>query len=42
MREPLVIEAYVKVRNTRTETFIRQFATSDEQIKEKMKKEKEN
>ena len=40
VRKPLVIETYVKVRNTRNETFIRQFATSDDQIKEEMKKEK--
>ena len=38
--KPLVIETYVKVRNTKNEQFIRQFATSDDQIKEEMKKEK--
>merc|ERR1719348_1764919 len=40
VRKPLVIETYVKVRNTKNEQFIRQFATSDDQIKEEMKKEK--
>ena len=40
VRKPLVIETYVKVRNTRNEQFIRQFATADDQIKEEMKKEK--
>ena len=38
--KPLVIETYVKVRNTKNEQFIRQFATSDDQVKEEMKKEK--
>ena len=40
VRKPLVIETYVKVRNTKNEQFIRQFATSDDQVKEEMKKEK--
>ena len=40
MRKPLVIETYVKVRNTKNEQFIRQFANSDDQTKEAMKKEK--
>merc|ERR1719232_2168226 len=40
VRKSLVIETYVKVRNTKNEQFIRQFATSDDQIKEEMKKEK--
>ena len=40
MRKPLVIEAYIKVRETKDENFIRQFATLDETAKEEMKKEK--
>merc|ERR1719431_257579 len=40
VRKPLVIETYVKVRNTKDDTFIRQFATMDDQVKEEMKKEK--
>merc|ERR1711936_1147716 len=40
VRKSLVIETYVKVRNTKNEQFIRQFATMDDQVKEEMKKEK--
>lgn len=35
-----VIDAYVKIRNTKDEAFIRQFATLDEAQKEEMKREK--
>merc|ERR1719411_1704523 len=38
VRKPLVIETYVKVRNTKNEQFIRQFATSDDQVKEEMER----
>ena len=34
------METYVKVRETKDEAFIRQFATLDEATKEEMKKEK--
>ena len=40
VRKPLVVETYVKVRETKDEAFIRQFATLDEATKEEMKKEK--
>merc|ERR1719398_291945 len=40
VRKPMVVETYVKVRNTKDDTFIRQFATMDDQVKEEMKKEK--
>ena len=40
VRKPSVIETYVKVRNTKDESFIRQFATMDDEVKEEMKKEK--
>merc|ERR1711892_1018051 len=40
VRKGMVIETYVKVRNTKDERFIRQFATMDDQVKEEMKKEK--
>lgn len=40
VRKPLVIEAYIKVRETKDENFIRQFATIDDSVKEEMKKEK--
>jgi transcription initiation factor TFIID subunit 1 len=40
VRKPLVIETYVKVRETKDEAFIRQFATLDDNAKEEMKKEK--
>lgn len=35
-----MIDAYVKIRNTKDEAFIRQFATLDEAQKEEMKREK--
>lgn len=38
-RQP-VIDAYVKIRTTKDEQFIKQFATLDEQQKEEMKREK--
>ncbi|XP_030373648.1 transcription initiation factor TFIID subunit 1 isoform X4 [Scaptodrosophila lebanonensis] len=38
-RQP-VIDAYVNIRTTRNEQFIKQFATLDEQQKEEMKREK--
>lgn len=40
VRRPPVIDAYVKIRNTKDEAFIRQFATLDEAQKEEMKREK--
>jgi len=38
-RQP-VIDAYIKIRTTKDEQFIKQFATLDEQQKEEMKREK--
>ena len=40
VRKPLVIETYTKVRETKDEAFIRQFATLDDTAKEEMKKER--
>ncbi|KAJ8968634.1 hypothetical protein NQ317_014760 [Molorchus minor] len=40
VRKAAVIDAYVKIRTTKDETFIRQFATLDEAQKEEMKREK--
>ncbi|VVD00816.1 transcription initiation factor TFIID subunit 1 isoform X1 [Leptidea sinapis] len=40
VRKPQVIEAYNKIRSTKDDTFIRQFATMDESQKEEMKREK--
>lgn len=40
VRKPAVIDTYVKIRTTKDETFIRQFATLDEHQKEEMKREK--
>jgi len=40
VRKALVIETYTKVRDTKDEAFIKQFATADDQVKEDMKKEK--
>ncbi|XP_044752850.1 transcription initiation factor TFIID subunit 1 isoform X2 [Coccinella septempunctata] len=40
VRKPGVIDAYVKIRRTKDEAFIRQFATLDEAQKEEMKREK--
>ena len=33
MRKTLVMETYVKVRTTKDDTFIRQFATMDDQVR---------
>lgn len=40
LHRPQVIDAYVKIRSTKDEAFIRQFATLDEAQKEEMKREK--
>ena len=40
VRKPVVIDTYVKIRNTKDEAFIKTFATLDEAAKEEMKKEK--
>lgn len=40
VRKGPVIDAYVKIRTTKDEAFIRQFATLDEAQKEEMKREK--
>ncbi|XP_063911046.1 transcription initiation factor TFIID subunit 1 isoform X2 [Zophobas morio] len=40
VRKPAVIDAYVKIRTTKDDAFIRQFATLDEAQKEEMKREK--
>lgn len=40
VRKAAVIDAYVKIRTTKDEAFIRQFATLDEAQKEEMKREK--
>lgn len=40
VRKPAIIDAYVKIRTTKDESFIRQFATLDEAQKEEMKREK--
>ncbi|XP_063980218.1 transcription initiation factor TFIID subunit 1 [Diachasmimorpha longicaudata] len=40
VRKPAVIDTYIKIRNSKDETFIKQFATLDEQQKEEMKREK--
>ncbi|KAL4704937.1 hypothetical protein ACJJTC_013394 [Scirpophaga incertulas] len=40
VRKAAVIEAYTKIRSTKDENFIRQFATMDETQKEEMKREK--
>ncbi|RZC33764.1 transcription initiation factor TFIID subunit 1, partial [Asbolus verrucosus] len=40
VRKAAVIDAYVKIRTTKDDTFIRQFATLDEAQKEEMKREK--
>nr|XP_049699918.1 transcription initiation factor TFIID subunit 1 isoform X5 [Helicoverpa armigera] len=40
VRKAAVIEAYMKIRSTKDDTFIRQFATMDESQKEEMKREK--
>lgn len=40
VRKPAVIDAYVKIRTTKDDQFIRQFATIDDAQKEEMKREK--
>lgn len=40
VRKAPVIEAYTKIRNTKDDVFIRQFATLDDAQKEEMKREK--
>ncbi|KRF83070.1 transcription initiation factor TFIID subunit 1 isoform X4 [Drosophila virilis] len=40
VRRQAVIDAYIKIRTTKDEQFIKQFATLDEQQKEEMKREK--
>ncbi|XP_041978087.1 transcription initiation factor TFIID subunit 1 isoform X2 [Aricia agestis] len=40
VRKAAIIEAYTKIRSTKDEAFIRQFATMDETQKEEMKREK--
>ena len=40
VRKPIIAQTYVRVRQTKDEEFIRQFATLDEAQKEEMKKEK--
>lgn len=40
VRKQPVIDAYIKIRTTKDEQFIKQFATLDEQQKEEMKREK--
>ncbi|XP_065336082.1 transcription initiation factor TFIID subunit 1 [Cloeon dipterum] len=40
VRKAAVVDAYAKIRTSKDEAFIRQFATMDEQQKEEMKREK--
>ncbi|XP_060811264.1 transcription initiation factor TFIID subunit 1 isoform X1 [Bombus pascuorum] len=40
VRKSAVIDTYIKIRNSKDETFIKQFATLDEAQKEEMKREK--
>lgn len=40
VRKPQVIDTYVKIRSTKDDNFIRQFATLDDAQKEEMKREK--
>ncbi|XP_053594523.1 transcription initiation factor TFIID subunit 1 [Microplitis demolitor] len=40
VRKPAVIDTYIKIRNSKDETFIKQFATLDDAQKEEMKREK--
>lgn len=40
VRKAPVVDAYIKIRNTKDDAFIRQFATLDDQQKEEMKREK--
>jgi transcription initiation factor TFIID subunit 1 len=40
VRKAAVVDAYSKIRTSKDDSFIRQFATIDEQQKEEMKREK--
>lgn len=40
VRKPAVIDTYIKIRNSKDDSFIKQFATLDEAQKEEMKREK--
>lgn len=40
VRKPAVIDTYMRIRTTKDESFIKQFATLDEHQKEEMKREK--
>lgn len=40
VRKPAVIDTYIKIRNSKDDTFIKQFATLDDAQKEEMKREK--
>lgn len=40
VRKPAVVDAYVKIRTTKDEGFIKQFAVVDDAQKEEMKREK--
>ena len=40
VRRPVVVQTYVRIRQTKDAEFIKQFATLDEAAKEEMKKEK--
>ncbi|XP_041357029.1 transcription initiation factor TFIID subunit 1-like isoform X3 [Gigantopelta aegis] len=40
VRKPVVIETYVRIRQTKDPTFIKQFAAMDDQMKEEMRKER--
>ena len=40
VKRPIIVETYVRIRETKGEEFIRNFATLDEAAKEEMKKEK--
>ncbi|KAL0280152.1 UNVERIFIED_CONTAM: hypothetical protein PYX00_001531 [Menopon gallinae] len=40
VRKPMVMDAYLKIRTTKDDAFIKQFATLDEAQKEEMKREK--
>lgn len=40
VRKPAVIDTYLKIRNSKDDTFIKQFATLDDAQKEEMKREK--
>ena len=40
VRKPAIIDTYVRIRTTKDDAFIKQFATPDEHQKEEMKREK--